>query len=231
MKHGQKGVTLVEVVAVAAIVIVLGLLFINRLNNRGPARSMAKLIACNHNLHCIGKALDQYGMTYNAPPAYSEESAATTTDANLCAANLMRLFSCGLLDSNKSFLCPMSKFAPAPADAIASFDAVRKEADGAKYTAYNLTTCYALDDPANKIVVADMPFAAGNVTASVHDSTADRIDFGPQCLFKDGHIATKVTNLCPEGSSEHDLSPNGNIYRVDCGGGKGKDTCILGVDR
>ena len=125
----------------------------------------------------------------------------------------------------------MSKFAPAPADAIASLDAVRGEANGAKYTAYNLTTCYALDDPANKIIVADMPFAAGNVTASVHDSAADRIDFGPQCLFKDGHVATKVTNLCPEGSSERDLSPNGNIYRVDGGGGKGKDTCILGVDR
>ena len=192
---------------------------------------MAKLIVCNHNLHCIGKALGQYGLTYNAPPAYSEESAETTTDGKLCAANLMRLYSSGLVEEFWVFQCPMSNFAPAPADAIASLDAVRGEANGAKYTAYNLTTCYALDDPANKIVVADMPFAAGNVAASVHDSAADRIDFGPQCLFKDGHVATKVTNLCPEGSSERDLSPNGNIYRVDGGGGKGKDTCILGVDR
>ncbi len=224
----RRDFTLLEAIVVIIILVILFVMFTALSDYLRQERQ----IGCVGNLKQIGLVLSQYETTYKSAPAYSAASAAATTDGKLCAANLTRLYPL-LYDAHliNAFTCPLGAFRPKSADATARPETVRDDPDGAKYTSYNLTTCYDRGDPANKIIVADMPFAAGNVTASVHDSAADRIDYGPQCLFKDGHVATKVTDLCPEGSSERDLSPNGNIYRVDGGGGKGKDTCILGVDR
>ena len=56
------------------------------------------------------------------------------------------------------------------------------------------------------------------------------IDDGPNCLYKDGHVAN-AKNLSPEGSSEYEKWTNsGNIYKINDTGtnaGKGKDTVIL----
>ena len=222
----RQNFTLVEALVVIAVLGILIALF-----TAPPVhRHRIRRIPCLNNLKQIGKALSQYETTYQSAPAYSAASAATTTDGKLCAANLMRLYSCGLSDYWEGFVCPLGAFRPKSADAAARPEAVRDDPDGAKYTSYNLTTCYDLRDPANKIVVADMPYALGNVTASIHDAKATEIDLGPNCLFNDGHVAN-AQSLCPVGSSEYDLSPHGNIYRVDGGEGKGKDTCILGVER
>ena len=238
VKCGQKGFTLVEIVFVVVILsLMLSLLFYSITPN---SRHKKLQIQCRNNLHQLYIALYQYETTYQTAPAYNEESAATTADGNLCAANLMRLYSCGLMpiwhsDMNFSldvFRCPVASSGLWPKRRYAAADpaTVRDDPDGAKYTSYNLTTCYDMNDPADKIVVADMPYSLGNVAASIHDETPAKIDRGPNCLFKDGAVRN-VKNLCPEGSSERDLSPSGNIYRVDGGEGKGKDTCILGVGR
>lgn len=237
MKRIKRSFTLVEVVIVIVALIVVGLVIAFATGMLfGPLsrpltkeRDKAQMTQCANNLKQMSVALIQYEMVYQMGPIYSSASATTTTKGTLCAANLMRLYSCGLNDSLQSYVCPVG-FVPAPENATASADAVRDDSDGAKYTTYNLTTCYAEGDPANKIVVADMPYAKGKIAASSHDAEAGKIDVGPNCLFKDGHVAN-VQNLCPEESSEHDLSASGNIYRVDGGAGKGKDTCILGVDR
>lgn len=196
------------------------------------SRQKGQLMQCANNLRMIGVSLLQYEMHFNAAPVYSGASATTTEDGKLTAANLLRLYSCGRLEGVRLqlFRCPLGVFKPDAKDAAATRATVQGDADGAKYTSYNLTTCYSMNDPANKIIVADMPFAKGCVTASAHDAEATKIDVGPNALFKDGHV-TNVKSLCPVGSSEHDLSPKGNIYRVDGGEGKGKDTCILGVER
>lgn len=228
MKLTKRGFTLVEVVAVIVAVIILVLVLHGRYVYRHRHRAI--MIMCRNNLKQIGTAFAQYEKTYKVAPAYSEVSAVTTTDGNLCAANLMRLYSCGLDDNLAGFRCMASKYAPPPEVANADHATVRDDPNGGKYTTYNLTTCYSMNDPANRIIVADMPFAKGCVTASAHDAEATKIDVGPNALFKDGHV-TNVKSLCPVGSSEHDLSPKGNIYRVDGGEGKGKDTCILGVER
>ncbi len=238
MERIKRGFTLVEVVIVIIVLVVVGIVIAVSIGIAGgaasgvaiKARDNAQMKQCADNLRQIGTTLLQFEMAYNAAPTYNGASATTTTDGKLCAANLMRLYVSGLNNDLKSFVCPGGKFKPTPADAAASTATVEKTVDGSKYTSYNLTTCYATSDPANRIVVADMPYAKDNVAASIHDSDASKIDVGPNCLFKDLHVAN-VQNLCPEESSEHDLSVSGNIYRVDGGAGKGKDTCILGVDR
>lgn len=234
MKQTKRSFTLVEVVIVIVVLLLVGVVIAVSMGIASggvvKARNKAQMGQCANNLKQISVTLFQYEMTYQTEPIYSVASATTTTDGQLCAANLMRLYVSGLNDDLKGFVCPVGQFTPTPADAAASTAIVQANPNGAKYTSYNLTTCYAQDDPANKIIIADMPFAKGNVSASIHDSDATKIDLGPNCLFKDGHVAN-VQSLCPEKSSEHDLSASGNIYRVDGGAGKGKDTCILGVDR
>ncbi|MBP5232921.1 MAG: type II secretion system protein [Planctomycetes bacterium] len=223
MKQSKRHFTLIEMLVVIAIIgILAGML-------SGPlmrAKRKAELIKCTNNLKQIGIAMVQYEMQYNTAPAID----ATPDDAAKCAAGLMRLYSCGLNDNLQGFLCSVSNFTPTSTNSTANATDVRDATDGTVYTAYNLTTKYTMGDPSNKIIVSDMPYAAGNTTASVHDSEATKIDDGPNCLFKDGHVAN-VKKLCPEGSSEYDLATTGNIYKVDGGEGKGKDTCILGVSR
>lgn len=234
MRRNHKHFTLVEVLMIFfVILVVLALLYeflFSSSISRKQHRERHHWITCTNNLKQIGIALQQYQMMYEAAPAYNAASATATVDGNSCAANLMRLYSCELNEDLAGFRCPFDKFAPAPEVAKADSVTVRDDPDGAKYTSYNLTTCYDMNDPANKIIVADMPYALGNVAASIHDETPAEIDRGPNCLFKDGAVRN-VKNLCPEGSSERDLSPSGNIYRVDGGEGKGKDTCILGAGR
>lgn len=234
MKRLPKGFTLIE--AVVVIVVCLG---ISGMVSGPLLKSRRKALSsqCMNNERQMGMALLQFEMLHNAAPAFSKDSATTTTDGDLCAANLLRLYctgsdddSAGLVDDLQTFRCPAGAFAPTPADAAATPATVAKDRKGGKYASYNLTTRYSTGDPSNKIIVADMPFSKNDVNASAHDSTANAIDVGPNCLFKDGHVSN-VRKLCPEGSSEWDLSPKGSIYRVDGGEGKGKDTCILGVER
>lgn len=228
MKRNKWHFTLIEAIVVVFIVFILLAMF------TGPScihdGNRRKLIKCDNNLKQIGIGLLQFEMQRGAAPAFNEDSAATTTDGKLTAANLLQLYASGLVDDLKVFRCPLGAWAPAPADAAASPVTVQGDPDGAKYTSYNLTTCYDAKDPLNKIIAADMPFAKDNVTASAHDPNPTKIKDGPNCLFKDGHVSLP-RNLCPQGSSEYDLSPDGNVYRVDGGAGKGKDTCILGVER
>lgn len=228
MKRIAKGFTILEVVVVVAVAAILLFLLCPwsspfcYINRRPP------LIVCTDNLKQIGIAVSQYEMNHKSAPAYSEASAAATADGNLTAANLLRVYGPGLHDNLYGFRCPLSQSAPTITDAAPA--TVRNDPGGGKYTDYNLTTCYDRQDPKNKIIVADMPFAPGNVVASIHDAKPTKIDVGPNCLFRDGHVKNEM-NLCPEGSSECELSSAGNIYRVDGGAGKGKDTCILGVAR
>ena len=235
MKRSKKNFTLVELVIVAIIVVILLVVGVAVFGGMLSSpitkeRNKAQLTQCTNNLKQLGTALLQYEMTYACGPVYSKDSEDTTSDGKLCAANLMRLYVSGLGDSLELYVCPVSNIPPAPEIAAASTAKVQNDADGTKYTTYNLTTCYNQKDPANKIVIADMSFTKGNVAASVHDFDSTKIDVGPNCLFKDGRVAN-VQSLCPDNSSEYELSPKGNIYRVDSGNGKGKDTCILGVDR
>ena len=83
----RRHFTLLEAIVV---VVILAILFVMLL---APDRRSAPtlLIQCSNNLTQIGIALSQYETTYDAVPAYSAASAVTTTDANLCAANLTRL--------------------------------------------------------------------------------------------------------------------------------------------
>lgn len=241
----RQNFTLLEAIVVVFVVLILFFIVIPAVMAHPRIKSVGP-IRCANNLKQIGVALSQYELTYNAAPAYSAASATTTTDGKLCAANLMRLYSSGIHDDlYGGYSCLLNPFQLK----VEGPEAVRDDPDGAKYTSYNLTTCYDRGDPGNKIIVADMPFTKDNVAASVHDEQPDKMDLGPNCLYKDGHASrpphgwhkAKIISwlggdpfrhvLCPEGSSEHDLSPNGNIYRVDGGGGKGKDTCILGVER
>lgn len=255
MQQVQHGFTILEVVLVIAVSILLGIviglsgvLSFPKTNVHNEQQQNAiggnqteaqqqpqqlekqQLIQCTNNLRQIGIGLLQYEMTYNSAPVYSNTSATTIIDGKLCAANLMRLNASAIVDDLKTFCCPFGTFIPTTENAKASINIVSNEPNGSKFTSYNLTTCSSIGDPQNKIVVADMPFAKDNVTASTHDTEATKIDRGPNCLFKDGHVIN-VKKLCPEGSSECELSPAGNIYRVDGGAGKGKDTCILGVAR
>ncbi|MBP5231998.1 MAG: DUF1559 domain-containing protein [Planctomycetes bacterium] len=244
----RQNFTLLEAIVVVFVVLILFFIVIPIVMAHPRIKSVGP-IWCLNNLRQIGQALSRYELAYQSAPAYSAASAATTTDGKLCAANLMRLYSSGFNDYLGGFSCPLDPFLPAREDAAARPEAVRDDPNGAKYTSYNLTTCYDRGDPANKIVVADMPFTKDNVAASVHDEQPDKMDLGPNCLYKDGHASrpphgwhkAKIISwlggdpfrhvLCPYDSSEYDLSPQGNIYRVDGGGGKGKDTCILGVER
>ncbi len=213
MNQSKNGFTLVEVIIVIAVLLIVGIVLAVVFVPGWVQKKRAKqqMVMCNNNLRQMGIGLMQYEMTYNNGPAYNLAGTITTTDGDLCEANLLMLLVSELVADKMTFICP-------------------KRSDGEMLPSYNLTTCYNQGDPVNKIVIADMPFAKGNVTASIHDADADTMNIGPNCLFKDGHVAN-FQDLCPQGSSEYDLSPNGNIYRVDSGNGKGKDTCILGLGR
>ena len=219
----KKNFTLIEMLVVIAIIgILAGML-------SGPlmkARRKAQLIQCTNNLKQIGTALLQYEMSYNSAPQY-----ASTENAGEVAGNLMLLYVTGLNDNLQGFLCPVANYTISSDNATASTTKVDSDKDnGCKFTSYNLTTYYSQGDPSNKIIAADVPYATGNQTASAHDSEANKIDDGPNCLYKDGHV-TNEKNLKPQGSSEYDLdSTNGNIYAKTTkdgnGNGKGKDTWI-----
>ena len=221
----KKNFTLIEMLVVIAIIgILAGML-------SGPlmkARRKAQLIQCTNNLKQIGTALLQYEMSYNSAPQY-----ASTENAGEVAGNLMLLYVTGLNDNLQGFLCPVANYTISADDAKADTTTVNSSKDkGYQYTSYNLTTYYSQGDPSNKIIAADVPFAEDNTTASAHDSEATKIDDGPNCLYKDGHV-TNEKNLNPQGSSEYDNDNNdGNIYKTNgTAAGKGKDTCILGGDR